>query len=73
VGLPYALGADEFFVLGDNSPRSFDARLWLLARSVVPRGHLIGRAFFVWLPGFGPHYGVPILPLPDVTGFRMIH
>ena len=55
------LADDEFFVLGDNSPRSQDSRLWpnsrdALNRPAVKRSALLGKAFFV----FWPH-GVPFL------------
>lgn len=40
---------DEFFVLGDNSPRSLDSRLWNVSPA-VPRRLLIGKAFFIYWP-----------------------
>lgn len=40
---------DEFFVLGDNSPRSLDSRLWKESPA-VPRRLLIGKAFFIYWP-----------------------
>ncbi len=46
---------DEFLMLGDNSPRSNDSRLWTLSHA-VPRHLLIGKAFFVYWP-----HGVPFL------------
>ena len=46
---------DEFLMLGDNSPRSNDSRLWAPPHS-VPRHLLIGKAFFVYWP-----HGVPFL------------
>ena len=46
---------DEFLMLGDNSPRSNDSRLWHTTYS-VPRHLLIGKAFFVYWP-----HGVPFL------------
>ncbi len=42
------LGADEFFVLGDNSAVSVDSRLW--ERPGVPRRALIGKPLVVHLP-----------------------
>ena len=55
------LGPDEFFVMGDNSPRSADSRLWpnrrrAENRHAVDRQALIGKAFFVYWP-----HGVPFL------------
>ena len=46
---------DEFFVLGDNSPRSSDARAWRRAQA-VPRRLLIGKAFCIYWP-----HGQPFL------------
>jgi signal peptidase I len=60
-GNPLKLAADEFFVCGDNSPNSFDARMWdkpALANpgrqyreGIVPRDYLVGKAFCVHFPG----------------------
>jgi len=50
---------DEFFVMGDNSPHSFDSRFWdtpglgnnkTYREGTVPRDYLIGKAFFVYWP-----------------------
>lgn len=38
----FSLGADEYLMLGDNSPRSLDSRLWE-ARPGVPRRLIVGR------------------------------
>jgi signal peptidase I len=46
VGAPVSLGADEFFVLGDNSANSNDSRAW----GTVPRDYLVGEAFLVLWP-----------------------
>lgn len=46
---------DEFLMLGDNSPRSNDSRLWNLTHA-VPRRLLIGKAFYIYWP-----HGVPFL------------
>jgi len=65
-GRPVVLTADEFFVCGDNSPNSADARVWdepgkgnrlrgggrhSYREGVVPRDYLVGKAFFVYWPG----------------------
>lgn len=61
-GNDYELGADQFFVLGDNSPYSKDSRLW--AEESLPGalwghrrlGHyvdrdlLVGKALFIYWP-----------------------
>ncbi len=52
---------DEFLMLGDNSPRSNDSRLWAPPHT-VSRHLLIGKAFFVYWP-----HGVPFLN--DGRGF----
>ncbi len=63
---PFALQEDQFFVCGDNSPASLDARLWKTPgkgnrlpddtrgeyrMGTVPRDYLVGKAFFVYWPG----------------------
>ena len=60
-GNPFKLGEDEFFACGDNSPSSYDARLWNIPgkgnngneyrMGVVPRDYLVGKAVFVYWPG----------------------
>ena len=40
---------DEFLMLGDNSPRSHDSRLWRNSHA-VPRQLLIGKAFCIYWP-----------------------
>jgi signal peptidase I len=80
----FKLGADQFFVMGDNSPESSDARLW---RS--PTGHeggkpggdylerrlLIGKALCVYWPhSWNRIPGTPIpFPLfPNVEDMRLV-
>jgi len=74
-GNPFQLNADEFFVCGDNSPKSFDSRLWLenVDRPVVPRRNLVGKAFFVYWPAAGARWHIPLPLLPDPTGWRLVH
>jgi hypothetical protein len=78
------LGNDEYFVLGDNSPISGDARYWmepinlpnerLVAESGrVPGRFLLGKAFFVYWPtGFRPIDSAPAL-VPNFGDMRLIH
>ncbi|WP_316896485.1 signal peptidase I [Pseudodesulfovibrio indicus] len=44
---PVVLGADEYFVMGDNREDSYDSR-WL---GPVPREQITGRAGYVYFPG----------------------
>ena len=67
----FELGPDEFLMLGDNSPRSQDSRVWPNNRGAehryaVPRSALVGRAFFVYWP-----HGVPFLN--DGQGYAVTH
>ncbi len=45
----FELDADQFFVLGDNSPASSDARFWP-GEHYVDRSLLVGKALFVYWP-----------------------
>jgi signal peptidase I len=77
------LGPDEYFVLGDNSLISGDARYWdvpidLPAEKLqvqpgrVPGRFLLGRAFFVYWPaGYRPTSSLPGLA-PDFGDMRFI-
>ncbi len=51
----FEIGPDEFLMLGDNSPRSKDSRLWdnqrrAEHRHAVPRSALVGKAFYIYWP-----------------------
>jgi signal peptidase I len=70
-GNPLALTEGEYFVCGDNSPKSFDARLWPLDRPVVPRRNLVGQAFFVYWPSAGTRWYIPLAP--DPLGWRLVN
>jgi type IV secretory pathway protease TraF len=82
---PVALGPDEFFVLGDNSPMSSDARYWthpirlphegidFVEAGRVPGRFMLGKAFFVYWPaGYRPTPAAPGL-VPNFGDMRFIH
>jgi signal peptidase I len=58
--LEFALRADEFFMLGDNSAASKDSRLWLSGHH-VDRRLLIGKAMVVFWPHAIPaSWSIPV-------------
>ncbi len=79
------LGKDEFFVMGDNSMLSSDARVWQSRVNLpyedvnvdggrVPRRFMLGRAFFVYWPaGYAPVNGFPVRMVPNFGEMRFIH
>jgi signal peptidase I len=71
----FPLGADQFFVLGDNSPASSDARLWP-TQHFVERDLLVGKALFVYWPHPLnlpiPFTGVGIGVIPDFSRMGFI-
>jgi signal peptidase I len=58
----FELKAAEYLMLGDNSPRSQDSRVWpnqernAERRHAVPRSALVGRAFYIYWP-----HGIPFM------------
>lgn len=70
----YQLAADEFFMLGDNSPVSLDSRAW--QHPAVPRSLLVGRPFVVHLPSkplaLGSGERQVVLRVPDFSRVRYI-
>jgi len=83
--VPFVLGEDEFFVLGDNSPNSEDCRWWTeqgrankglpsYRVGIVPRDYLVGKALFVYWPsGFKPFAGFPFGIIPNIGKMRFIY
>jgi hypothetical protein len=54
--IPDGSGGEEprFFVLGDNSAKSYDSRSWGsdVYEATIPRSHLVGTPFLIfWPPG----------------------
>lgn len=76
---PMILNDNQFFVCGDNSPASSDARLWGPpepfvreidpTEGIVPRKLMLGRAFFVYFPALHEESRVPV---PDFGRMRFI-
>jgi len=78
------LSPDDFFVCGDNSPLSGDARTWGSSISLpaedlyvdagrVPRRFMLGKAFFVYWPsGYKPFRNAPAIT-PNFGEMRFIH
>lgn len=80
----FSVGEDQFFVMGDNSPESLDARLWTKPQSgrnaglpggnYVDRRLLIGKAIAVFWPhSWGSIPGLPWLPgFPNFGDMRLV-
>jgi signal peptidase I len=78
------LGNGEYFVLGDNSPISGDARFWAdpvklpqedidIEGGRVPEQFMLGKAFFVYWPAGYPVKMTSINGVPDFGEMRFIH
>jgi hypothetical protein len=77
---PVFLADGEYFMCGDNSPASLDARLWEKPSpwvesmdphtGVVHRDAMVGKAFVVYWPGMDWKWGV--VPVPDFGRVRQI-
>ncbi len=72
---PYTLGVNDYYVLGDNSPISFDSRSW--TNGAVGRHLFLGKPLLVHLPsrpgemtiaGRKLHFRIP-----DFSRIRYIH
>jgi signal peptidase I len=83
-GNPLTLEADQFFMLGDNSPCSEDGRWWArpgkgnngrtYSEGIVPREFLVGKALFVYWPaGFKPFPSAPLAIVPNIGDMRFIY
>ncbi|HEX4792242.1 MAG TPA: S26 family signal peptidase [Humisphaera sp.] len=82
---PVDLKAGEYFVLGDNSPISGDARFWTdpiklekegmpdVESGRVPEQFMLGKAFFVYWPAGYPVPSTNINIVPDFGDMRFIH
>ena len=74
VNQPLTLQAEEYFVLGDNSPISLDSRRW--DKAPVHRSLLLGKPFLVHLPSKPGRLKVGSyemhLRLPDMSRIRFL-
>jgi signal peptidase I len=70
----FPLGAGQFFVLGDNSAKSKDGRLWG-AEYWVGHELLIGKALFIYWPHSWneiPYVNIPFPYFPNFARMRLV-
>jgi len=80
---PFELEEDEYFVCGDNSPDSFDSRMWqskgkgnnsvTYNEGVVPSDYLVGKAVFVYWANASRPFETMLPIVPDLSQIRFIH
>ena len=66
---PVRVPEDQFFVLGDNSPRSKDGRFWGTNNHWVPRKLLIGEALCIYWPHSWNRIPYVNIPFPFFPNF----
>ena len=70
---PFAIGQDEFFMLGDNSARSADGRLWNNREPsighTVKRDLMIGKALLIYWPHSFDRIPGTSIPFPMFPNF----
>ncbi|HTU24242.1 MAG TPA: S26 family signal peptidase, partial [Pirellulales bacterium] len=69
----FPLAADQFFMLGDNSPASKDSRIWADSRNpeyFVRRELLIGQALFIYWPASLNKIPYVNIPCPLFPNFK---
>lgn len=55
------VGSEQYFVLGDNRPKSSDSRVW----GVLPKQDIMGKAFVRLLPGASAAFNPGAVALPQ--------
>jgi signal peptidase I len=68
-GVKFPLEADQFFVLGDNSARSADSRMWMHGERYVHRDMMIGKALYVYWPHSWDKIPGTDIPFPFFPNF----
>lgn len=66
----FPLQADQFLVLGDNSARSKDSRLWNQNQHFVARDLLIGKALYIYWPHSFDRVPGTSIPFPMFPNFE---